>query len=475
MTTDRSADRAARSAHLEAGVAPEPTLESAGRRRVPLADRMAVRGVPGVSVAVVDDWALDWARGYGYREAGKPERVTQATLFQAASLSKPVAALAALRLVQEGVLDLDEDVNRYLIAWQVPANGAWQPRVTLRHLLSHSGGLTVHGFPGYTRQAPRPDLPAILDGRPPANTAPIRVNALPGTQSRYSGGGYTVLQQLLGDVTGEPFPTLMRRLVLAPLGMTHSTYEQPLPRPRWKDAATGHAVGGAPVAGKWHTHPEQAAAGLWTTPSDLARFVGEVMNAYLDRPHALLDPPAATEMLTRQAGDFGLGLILGGEGDSRYFWHAGDNVGFKCLLIGYPQAGKGAVVMTNGDEGIDIIIEIIRALGEDDGWPAAEDSGWLPLPRAPRLPIVVDPTLYPAYTGTYRLSDRARVVVATEGDGLVLEAAGQPALALVPHAEGAFFARELNTAVRFVRNDTGSVVALELQQNGETLRAEKQP
>src|SRR4051812_7408189 len=171
MTADQKGERA-QPAHLEGGVALEPILESDGSRRAPLAERMDIHTVPGVSVAVVADFELAWARGYGRREAGKPERVTQATLFQAASLSKPVAATAALRLVQDGTLALDEDVNRYLSTWKVPANGAWQPRVTLRHLLSHGAGLTVHGFPGYRRNTPLPALPAILDGTPPANTPP---------------------------------------------------------------------------------------------------------------------------------------------------------------------------------------------------------------------------------------------------------------------------------------------------------------
>src|SRR5262249_27708993 len=155
------------------------------------------------------------------------------TLFQAGSVSKPIFALAVMRLAQEGKVDLDEDVNRYLISWKVPANGSWQPRITLRQLLSHSGGMTVHGFPGYASDEKVPSVLDILDGRPPANTPRIEVNIVPGTQLRYSGGGITVAQQLVVDLLGEPFPKMMREVILDPLRMKHSTYEQPLPK-KWK-------------------------------------------------------------------------------------------------------------------------------------------------------------------------------------------------------------------------------------------------
>src|SRR6185436_9257568 len=153
---------------------------------------------------------------YGVCAADQSTLVDPTTLFQAGSISKPVAAVAALRLVDAGRIDLDADVNDYLVSWKVPANEGWQPRVTLRHLLSHTGGLTVHGFPGYARGQAVPTLVQVLDGAKPANTAAVRDNAVPGTQSRYSGGGTTIVQQMLIDVMGKPFPALMRELVLDP-------------------------------------------------------------------------------------------------------------------------------------------------------------------------------------------------------------------------------------------------------------------
>lgn len=199
------------------------------------------------------------------------------TLFQAGSISKPVAALAALRLVEQGKLSLDEDVNAKLVSWKVPGNEfTKEQKVTLRRLLTHSAGLTVHGFPGYAAGAQVPTLVQVLNGEKPANTPAIRVDTVPGRLWRYSGGGYTIMQQLLIDVTQKSFPELMRQLVLEPAGMKHSTYEQPLPPARAGEAATAHDANGQPVKGQFHTYPEMAAAGLWTTPTDLALLAIEL-------------------------------------------------------------------------------------------------------------------------------------------------------------------------------------------------------
>lgn len=238
-----------------------------------LEERMRLYKVHGVSVAVIKDFKIEWAAGYGLAdvEAGKP--VTASTLFQAGSISKPVAAMGALALVEKGKLPLDRDINAVLKSWKIPENARTRKApVTLEGLLSHTAGVTVHGFPGYAAGTPVPTLIQVLDGAPPANTAPIRVDLDPGAQYRYSGGGYTIAQQAMIDVTGQPFPGILAETVLRPIGMTSSTYEQPLPEARVADAATGYRADGAPVPGKRNVYPEMAAAGLWTAPTDLARF-----------------------------------------------------------------------------------------------------------------------------------------------------------------------------------------------------------
>ncbi len=340
-----------------------------------MAGRMAVHHVPGASIAVIDGGRVVWARGFGVKEAGTADSVTTATLFQAQSISKPVAATATLVLADAGQLSLDEDVNTYLKSWRVPENSLQaQERVTLRRILSHSAGFTVGGFDGYRLGDSIPSLLQVLNGEAPANSPPIRVDAIPGSISRYSGGGVLVMQQLLMDVTREPFPSLMKRLVLAPIGMTLSTYEQPLPEPRRKEAASGHDGDGVVVRGKWPIQPEIAAGGLWTTPTELANWAVEISDASGGRSSKLLSKRMATEMLTVQKPPFGLGLYLQGTDQAFSFSHAGSIWGFRALLVMFPGVGKGAVVMTNGDRGDALIGEVIMSIAAEYGWPARTQS-----------------------------------------------------------------------------------------------------
>jgi CubicO group peptidase (beta-lactamase class C family) len=232
-----------------------------------LAELMKTFNVPGLSIAVIENYKIVDAKGYGVIAPGSSTPVTTKTLFQAGSISKPVAATGALFLVGQGKLSLDEDVNKKLTTWKVPENEFTQTeKVTLRRLMSHTAGLTVHGFPGYDVDAVVPSVVQVLNGEKPANTDPIRVDIVPGTKSRYSGGGVTIEQLLMMDVTGKQFPALMRELVLDKIGMTDSSYEQPLPSARAAMTAGGAYADGKPVHGKWHIYPEMAAAGLWTTP-----------------------------------------------------------------------------------------------------------------------------------------------------------------------------------------------------------------
>ena len=244
------------------------------------------RHIPGLSLAIIEDGRIIKEQGYGFTDQGGKTPVTPATLFLAGSVSKSVAAVGALHLVEEGRLSLDGNVNTFLRTWKVPENEfTADKKVTLRGILSHSAGVTVHGFPGYAVDGPVPTLVEVLDGVKPANTAAIRVDVAPGSQWRYSGGGYTVMQQMIIDVTGRLFPEFMHDTVLNPLGMTSSTYEQPLPENAQALAATGHLLNGQAVPGRWHVYPEMAAAGLWTTAADLARFAIGLQQALAGTAH----------------------------------------------------------------------------------------------------------------------------------------------------------------------------------------------
>lgn len=328
------------------------------------------RSVPGVSVAVIHDGRIEWAKGYGVRESGKSDRVDTDTLFQAASISKPISAAVALRMVARDELDLDEDVNRRLESWKVPESvfTRYEP-VTLRRLLSHSAGLSMHGVPEFTAGAEIPTLVQILNGEFAGATEPVRLVAVPGSVHRYSGGGYIVLQLLLTDVAGKPFAPLARELVLEPADMSSSTFEQPLPERLRHKAAVGHHSDGTPIRGSWHTLPEQATGGLWTTPRDLASFMIEVWRSSQGQSERLLPQQLARLMLTRQIGEFGLGFSLPSAGVAR-FQHGGGNAGYRCHAVLSVGTADGVVIMTNGDAGEQVIWDLFEAIAQAYGWKA---------------------------------------------------------------------------------------------------------
>ncbi|RKH69716.1 class A beta-lactamase-related serine hydrolase [Corallococcus interemptor] len=361
----------ARVARVEARLAP---LALPGEKPQSLSVRrwMDLYRIPGLSVAVYDKHARVWSKTYGVTQAGGKEPVTLETLFQAASISKPVTALAALRAVEQGQLSLDANVNDALKCWKVPDNGfTREQKVTLRRLLSHSAGLTVHGFPGYGVGEPLPTLQQILDGQKPANTEAVRVDTVPGTESRYSGGGYVVVQKLLMDVTNKPFPRLMKEAVLDPVGMTHSTFEQPLPPELVARTASGTRASGETVEGRWKVYPELAPAGLWTTPSDLALLQLEVAKAKAGRSQRVLSQAMTRQMLTKQSGPSGLGYRVDDASDR--FEHGGWNEGFTATVMTLGDSGSGVVLMANSDNGVLLFERIIASIAAEYGWKPVPD------------------------------------------------------------------------------------------------------
>lgn len=332
-------------------------------------------GVPGVSVVVFDNFQIVWAEGFGVLCEGKEPRVAPETRFQAASISKPITAIGVLRLVEQKKLSLDEPVNRQLKSWQLPETEITQKEpIAVKHLLSHYAGLTVHGFRGYAAGEKAPTLLEVLDGRMPANSAAVRSMMRPAYKVKYSGGGYCIVQQLLIDVEGEPFPQLMRELVLEPAEMTQSTFELPLPESIAEQAAHGHRAKRIPIEGRWHVYPELAAAGLWTTPTDLAKAAIDVAKSYEDEGGKLLTGEMARRMLTPQNETFGLGFVVRGEGDGLSFSHGGGNEGFRCQLLAYPATGQGLAIMTNSDLGGSMFGRVIHATQEAYGWPTDKSA-----------------------------------------------------------------------------------------------------
>jgi CubicO group peptidase (beta-lactamase class C family) len=340
-------------------------------KRMDLLDRMAYHHVPGVSIAVVNNNQLEWAKGYGVLQAGDSKIVTTTTLFQPGSVAKAVVAVAALQAVDAGVLDLDQDVNRYLLSWHIPENEfTANEKVTLRRLLSHSAGVTVAGFRGYAPGEPIPGLLQILDGEYPANSAPIQVDLTPGIQERYSGGGYMIVQQLLEDVTGQPFAEFLRLSLLDPWGMPASTFESPLPEHFRQAAASGHRTDGSPIPGGWYTYPELGSgAGMWSTAGDLAQFLVHLMHAYNGESDQVLSHAAAVEMMTPQIDQRGLGpQVYDGGSDLFYIYQPGANDGFKSILVAYPLKGQAVIILTNGDNGDALWRELLNSVSIEYGW-----------------------------------------------------------------------------------------------------------
>lgn len=358
-----------RIAEVEAGLSSSVWVSGEPAAAWSLAERMAFYKVPGVSIAVIKDGRIAWAKGYGVLEAGKMQPVDAATIFQAGSISKPTAGLAALRMVEQGKLKLDAPINDFLTSWKAPDNDFTKiAPVTLRGIMSHGAGFTVHGFPGYAAGAPVPTVRQVLDGEAPANTPKVRVDKTPGTSFRYSGGGYTVMQLAMTDVSGKSFPALTDELVLKPAGMTRSSYVNPLPMDNRANAATAHKRDGTVVPGQSHTYPEMAAAGLWTTPGDLSRLALAVVGSARGDKGALLGPQLTQEMLTVQMGRYGLGFDLNRGPDGQVFSHGGVDEGFEAFLFSYTDGHGGAVIMTNAQGGTRLVDEIKVSLARAYGW-----------------------------------------------------------------------------------------------------------
>jgi CubicO group peptidase (beta-lactamase class C family) len=340
---------------------------------------MQLANDPGLSVAVIDGFKIVWAKGYGFTEPAGTKPVTTTTLFQAASISKPVTAMGMLALVQQGKLSLDEDVNAKLKTWKIPKNEfTREQKVTLRRLASHTAGLTVNGFPGYGVDEKLPTLVQIFNGEKPANTPPIRVDTVPGTKEQYSGGGVIVEQQVMMDVTGKPFATLMKQLVLDRISMKDSTYEQPLPLAWTARAAAGTYTDGKAVRGRWHVYPEMAAAGLWTTPTDLAKFAIEIALSKHGRSNKVLSQSTVQQMVTAQPNtdDSGIGFGLPTQ-QPGVFAHNGANEGFQALLAMNADTGQGIAIMANSDNGILVAEELRRSVAKEYAWKYPGEARWV--------------------------------------------------------------------------------------------------
>lgn len=430
--------------------------------RFRISERMNHYRVPAVSVAIIEGCRIVDARAFG-RNAGGGSAITSSTLFQAGSISKTVTAVAALKLVEEGRLPLDSDVRPLVKNWLVKGDTTppTEP-VTLRRLLNHTAGLNQVEGKGYARGTPLPTLTQILNGEPPANTAPIQVERVPGSEWVYSSGGYYVVQALMAGATGESFPRLTERLAFRPARMTESTFAQPFDSVRSRRAASAVGPDGLPMSGDWRVNPELAAGGLWTTPRDLARFVIALARDVRGDSHRLLSPHSTREMMSRGLKDWGLGFDLGPKDGPRRFGHTGHNVGFVSEFVMYPDSCQGAVVMTNADQGGWLVTEILRAIGDAYSWPDNQPS-----PVQAAVPLTE--AIAKRFVGTYRLRDfpTERFTVSRKPDGSLYWArVGYIGRDLLPEHTGRLFSPDSRMTLEAIDAAAGKAATLELSFGG---------
>jgi CubicO group peptidase (beta-lactamase class C family) len=432
-------------------------------------DVLARTGVPGCSVAVLDDGEVVFDRGFGTSRAGSGAPVTRTTRMPACSMSKPVSVVAVLRLVEQGLLDLDADVSDYLTRWRLPPNGDWRPRITLRQLASHTAGLTAHaGFPGYRRGDVVPSLIDVLSGVYPANAPGARVDMVPGLQFRYSGAGTTLIQLVIEEVTGKTTADVLNQLVLEPLGMRASTFVQDLDD---DERAHGHLAGGTTVPGGWRVQPELCAAGLWTTPADYLRFVNAIQRSYAGDGGAFLAPSTARELLTPAAAlpsgrdmtgmsHIGLGFFIAvRDGAAAWFGHTGANVGFVCASMASVSGHRGAVVMLNGDDGAPAAKLVLQSIARTRQWTDADLDGDPPRER---------PTSIGSRAGAYTTAGGVRVELADDDGGIELTVSDQPPIRL-----GFDDATTLSTEALDLRVRLDADGSLSLEQGGHLTRLQR--
>lgn len=464
-TTDQSADNPNFSADIEVRIEKvinnlqvKTSIDGVNDSK-PLAEQMKYYHTPGVSIAVINEGRIEWARGFGKRDLTSDSNVDVQTLFQAGSVSKPIFALAVMRLKEKGVLDLDKDVNEYLKSWKIPANGDWQPKITLRQLLSHTAGLTVHGFPGYLKSEPIPTIPQILNGTHPANTRAVEVNILPGTTFRYSGGGITVAQLTIQDMLDKPFSVIIDKELFEPLKLQNSTYQQSLPEELNTMMATGYPYKNQPIKGRYHIYPEMAAAGLWSNPTELATLLIEVQKA-LEGESSLFNKETIEEMLTPQkiAPRIGIGFFLESKGDSLRFGHGGWDEGFVAKVTAYKNLGMGAVIMVNSNEGVSLLNEIMNAIAIEYEWPDF-------IPSAAEY-IEIDQTGIAQYAGIY-LSDENEFEIVIADEEISLNYQNQDPIQLFQTADGDFKNDQLNFSLTFKEDE------LHFNQHGGTVKYKK--
>lgn len=437
-------------ARIENGLQPNLQIVDQNIPLINIEERMRELRIPGVSIAVLNNGNIEWAKGYGFADMSEERAVTTETLFLAGSISKPVAALHAHQLAEKGTISLDENVNAYLTSWKVPENEfTTEEKVTLRRILNHTAGLTVWGFPGYDKGDTLPSVVDVLEGK--GNTEPVRVYKKPGESWMYSGGGYTIMQLLFTDIEDKSFTDIMQKDVLLPLGMTSSTFENPLPKKYHAIAATGYRSNGNEVEGKWPIYTEMAAAGLWTTPSQLVLWAKEIQQIQQRKQDGLLKLETVESMLLPGMNGHGLGPTV----DEFTYGHGGADEGFRAQMTVWKDQPIAVVIMVNSDNG-SIMQEIMLSIAKEYQLPGIE-----PIVRAYHAQTKAE---LERFAGTYSIPDLGELSIQVKENGLEISAAfiSEP-LFVLPETDTSFFTHDDGEYFRFTIED-GKATSFQVQR-----------
>jgi CubicO group peptidase (beta-lactamase class C family) len=431
-----------------------------------ITDRMQHYKVMGLNIAVIDNYQIEWAKGYGMADTSEMRFVAANTLFQAGSVSKSLNALGVLKLADDNKIDLNTDINTYL-SWKFSYDSiSHGKKITPIQLIGHTSGLSIRGFDGYDRGDTIPTIVEIIEGKKPANSPPIRSLYEPGLRFEYSGGGSTVSQLMIADVAKMSYDKFMQENILKPIGMKNSFFGVPDKTKKKLELATAYSPTGAELPGKYKIHPEMAAAGLWTTPTDIARFIIESQLSYEGRSNKvlsnkttrlMLDPYVATNS-TSLPKYGGLGVFVEEKNGEKYFLHKGGNVGFVCIYYGSMDGGKGIAVMINSNND-KILQEVVNSVAQVYNW----EGFYTPIIK--ELNPVEDKVLE-NYVGNYEFAPNVILTITKVGDHLQVQATGFKAFEVFPETENKFFAKDFNAEIEFLIDNKNKVYGLKYGLDG---------
>ncbi|HJV79185.1 MAG TPA: serine hydrolase domain-containing protein [Paludibacter sp.] len=427
-----------------------------------LEERMVRYKIPGLSIAVIKDYKIEWVKAYGWADISEHRAVTTKTLFQAASLSKSLNGVGVLKLVQDKKLDLNADINNYLTTWKFPYDSlSHNKKITTANLLSHTAGLTIHGFKGYAKGDSIPTLSEIFDGKRPANSKAVRSMYEPGKKVEYSGGGTTISQLIVTDITKQKYEDFMWTQVLKPMGMTESFFTQPPPPNNQYLLATGYNRYGEEMKGsKFNIYPEKAAAGLWTNPTDLAKYIIETQLSYHGKSEKVLTPEMTRLRLTPYLDSINaFGVYINKKGDEKYFQHSGSNEGFGCQYRGSIKYGNGVVVMVNSDN-LGILNEIVNSVAIVYHW----DSFYNPVVKQT---ITLADNILNNYVGRYLLDGDTVSIIKNE-NGLWLNGALQSKIYFTTDLD--FYITEYKADYKFTKDLNGTINGFTVNGNKKATR-----